>query len=277
MAEKIGFESLFGPPGKTEKVGFKGILRGAEAAKATAYEGFQDFNLTRFTDDGRGEVDLLYKQLREFQAEMDLAKTEAKRLKEGLPALVEKARAEGLSAGLAQGEKNGRASAQQEVDKKLAAHQAKMEGLLRGVDEGRREMASQMEGASVALALALFRRVMPLLAEQDVGVARAAVQSAFAQLGNEAKLRLRVAPSELAALKKEAPLLRPLESAVEEVELVGDERVAPGGCLMETEAGTVDARLEVAMAQLEESVKRAWAERKSSAGSSGLSSGTAEK
>jgi flagellar biosynthesis/type III secretory pathway protein FliH len=262
MAEKIGFESLFGPPGKTEKVGFKGILRGEAAAKATAYEGFQDFNLTRLTDDGRGEVDLIYRQLREFQAELDLAKTESKRLKEGAPALLEKARAEGMSAGLAQGEKNGRASAQQEVDKKIAVHQAKMESLLRGTADGRREIAAQMEEASVAIALALFRRVMPMLAEQDVGVARAAVQSAFAQLGNESKLRLRVAPSELAALKKEAPLLRPLESAVEEVELVGDARVAPGGCLMETEAGTVDARLEVAMAQLEESVKRAWAERK---------------
>jgi flagellar assembly protein FliH len=106
------------------------------------------------------------------------------------------------------------------------------------------------EEAMVEIAFAAVCKVLGEAAASEEGV-RAMVQEAMRQIRAKEGLVLRVAPADYERLAG----LSLGEGA--KLELVADERVALGGCLIETAGGTLDARLEVQLRQLVDTLTRA--------------------
>jgi flagellar biosynthesis/type III secretory pathway protein FliH len=101
----------------------------------------------------------------------------------------------------------------------------------------------------VGLAVELARRLVgQALRDQPAavrGMARAALQAARGRR----RAILRLHPASAACLRAEAGELADL-AGLPAVEVVGDPALSPGDALVETEAGTVDGRLEVRLADL---------------------------
>jgi type III secretion protein L len=159
------------------------------------------------------------------------AEDDARALRAEAEADRERLRAEAVTAGRAEGLASAAAalaSAARERDRRLA-----------GVE---REL--------VALAVDVARRILgrELAADPDavVGVAREALAAARGRR----ELTLRVNPSDAGALRGAQAVLAGAIAPAAAFAIREDPTVPPGGALVETEAGLVDARLETQLAAL---------------------------
>ena len=89
--------------------------------------------------------------------------------------------------------------------------------------------------------------------EAIVSVARECLQS----LGRERSLTLRVSPADVDLMRGRIGTLRETAGPHRSIEVVADRAVGPGGCIVESEYGVIDARLETQIRCMEEILLRA--------------------
>jgi flagellar biosynthesis/type III secretory pathway protein FliH len=111
-----------------------------------------------------------------------------------------------------------------------------------------RSLAAE-EGAVVTLACEVARTVLGREAATGEDVLRDVTRRALGQVRRARLVALRVHPDAVEATRRAVGQWFPEGMAVEEVVVIGDEAVSPGGVVVESELGRVDARLE---RQLEE-------------------------
>ena len=104
---------------------------------------------------------------------------------------------------------------------------------------------SEVEGEVVRLSLAIAERILHREASMDplllAGVARVALQ----QVGEGSEAVLRVPPAELPAWKEV------FRRRTDEVDVVEDERLSPGDCLLETRSGSVHLGVRAQLQEIE--------------------------
>lgn len=158
-------------------------------------------------------------------------------------AVLERARAEGFE----QGRREAGASFEQRLqslDAVLASARAALAGEIAGAEDVIVEIAFEAVGR--ILGEAMSRREGAL----------AAVREVVRGVHERERLRVRVAPADLELLRQHGARLVD-GSPAGGVDLVADERVALGGCFVETAGGTIDARLETQVARLAETLAAA--------------------
>jgi flagellar biosynthesis/type III secretory pathway protein FliH len=152
----------------------------------------------------------------------------------------------------------------------VAAEEERQRGYARGLEEGRqaamaelteilvraRDDAAEVRAQSKDAAIPLARK----MAERIVGRALELHPSLIADIANQAlaaarprsgEVTLRVSPQDLPVLERERPkLVSRLTSAVD-LRLLADDKVPPGGCIIETPVARLDARLDAQLEALE--------------------------
>ena len=158
----------------------------------------------------------------------------------------EQARAEGFEQGRAAGLQAGRA----EVEACAAA----LAEAAQGVIEVRDQTAEAVERDAVELGLQLAGKIIPaaLLAQPDV--VAYAVQGALRRVSGQRTLSVLVSPEDLETVRA---ALGEQPGGTEPFELIGDPQVRPGGAIVRTAAGEVDAQVAT---QLERAAEVAFAE-----------------
>jgi len=145
------------------------------------------------------------------------------------------------------GYRDGRSQGEKEARAELAAELQKLQALARSVRDALAQGIEGAEDALVEIAFAATCKVLGRAAASEEGV-RAMVREAMSEVRSKEGVVLRVSPREHAALKAQLGA---------ELEVLADERVAAGGCLIETTGGTLDARLEVQLRRLADTLARA--------------------
>jgi len=160
----------------------------------------------------------------------------------------ERARLEGREA--------GRAKAASEHAAQIKA----LAGLVRGARE---RLDAGIGDLSEMAAEVVYEAVCKLLGQalaSREGVT-AAVREVVRRARERSRLILRVSPSDYALVREHlATVLEGLEAG--QVEVAADERVALGGCLLETPSGSLDGRLEVQLDNLRRALLTAQSEEK---------------
>jgi type III secretion protein L len=148
------------------------------------------------------------------------------------------------------------------LDLKQLREEAYAEGLARGREEGRAEAAAllaraqaerarEREGSStaaVALAVELAARIVGEAARDPAVAARVAEEARRAAGG--ARPTLRVNPEDLPAV----------EASLVGCAFIADPAISRGGCVVETEWGRLDARLETQLERLAAALREALSE-----------------
>lgn len=140
----------------------------------------------------------------------------------------------------------------------LAEATAEIQDRLFEIAEASANVIARTEQRIVDLGLRIARRVIGSLDDADVTtrVARQTLKLA----GHSAFIRLRVAPSCVDSLRERVETLLPATASHSGIEVIGDGRIAPGGCIMETDAGLVDATIDSQIAAIERGLRRSVAE-----------------
>lgn len=141
-------------------------------------------------------------------------------------------------AGFEQGQHDGRAAAQAEMDEMVET----MRGL---IDMARVERHKIIEGAEpeiVRLSVAIAERILHAHVALDPATVLEMTRSAIARIVNRETVTVRINPADIAIMREHRDHLMAMND-IDNMRLIEDQRVDRGGVLIETEAGTIDAKV----------------------------------
>ncbi len=149
-------------------------------------------------------------------------------------AVAEEARAKGHREGFAA----GRAAAERDMDDMLGT----MRGLLEMARIERHKLIAGAEPELVRLALGIAERVLHQQVALDRSVVVEMAKTAIARLIERDTVTVRVNPADLERMRERRDDLIAIGD-IRNLRIVEDQRVGRGGVVVETEAGTIDARV----------------------------------
>ena len=166
------------------------------------------------------------------------------------------------------------ADARAEAERELAAakdeaerirRKAEVEGRERGLGAvtellvGARAVAARARAGAEAELRALAVRIAEKILGREIALDASAVvdvaAAAMRHAGEPRELVVRCASEDLEALERGKPRLLERCRAAQAVRFVADDRVARGGCIIETELGVVDARLSTQLDAIERALR----------------------
>ncbi|MGQ9853574.1 MAG: FliH/SctL family protein [Candidatus Oleimicrobiaceae bacterium] len=153
--------------------------------------------------------------------------------------------AQAYAKGFADGKKTGIELAHQEMGEMYRQLGALVSQLI----AEQQHLLRQAEPTLINVVMAVVRRVIRRELAGDSEYAATMVREALRYVHDSTKVVVRMHPDDAALLRDKVGELTAGAQGLEQLELKEDPHLAPGGCLVETDLGTIDARLE---AQLEE-------------------------
>jgi flagellar biosynthesis/type III secretory pathway protein FliH len=160
---------------------------------------------------------------------------------------------DGLEKGCADGE---RAGFEQASKKQEPLWESLREALLQ-LKNLRGETYHNIEKEVVELALAIARKVVCREIEMDREVVVCVAREALARIEDPGKIKIKMNPHDLQFINETRNKLSDLIGNIDNVSLEADENIQSGGCIIETDLGEIDARIENQIQAVEESFRNA--------------------
>ena len=154
--------------------------------------------------------------------------------------IAERARTEGRDAGY----REGLANAEREMEEMLAT----MRGLIDMARVERHKVIEGAEGEIVKLAMGVAERILHKAVEVDRDIVVAVAKAAIAQLVDRESVTVRVNPIDLERMKQHRDSMLAL-GETRHMRVIEDQRVDPGGVVVETDAGSLDAKISTQFAE----------------------------
>jgi len=162
--------------------------------------------------------------------------------------------AEGFARGQADGHTDGLQQARVETGRTYAAQYADVLGLVRRIAaelaDAHGGILHDGAGQVLDLAVLLAEKVVTTVAIEDIDTARTNLAKVLEMAHGGGQVIVNVNPDQLGALRKDFTELADALSLGGAVQLVGDKRVAPGGVVLSSRNGVIDATIETQLANI---------------------------
>ena len=140
--------------------------------------------------------------------------------------------------GFEQGVGDGRAAAQAEMDEMLET----MRGLVEMARVERHKIIETAEPEIVKLSVAIAERILNAQISLEQNAVLDMVKSAIARLVNRETVTVRVNPADVETMRGHRDKLMTMND-IDNLRVIEDQRVDRGGVVIETDAGTIDAKI----------------------------------
>jgi type III secretion protein L len=160
------------------------------------------------------------------------------------------------------GEIIGQAQAEESAIREKAHQEGYEEGLRQLTDtiaEFKQKYGQILDSAEpemLRLSLKMAERIVGKALELDRNLLLDIIHKAIQSLKYQREIRIRIHPDDVAFLKDQKMQLYAMLGESKEIEVVEDALVGRGGCIIDTEIGTIDARLETQLKVLEKKLIR---------------------
>ena len=194
--------------------------------------------------------------LHTHQTEDDLAKTNQglEHFSPEYQEQKEKAEQEGRELGYQAGYDEGMQDAHKTIRSEIDGALKQIGDLAQSFEKTRAELFAQMEDHAVDVVWTALTKILGQLALEKK-LAQHVVATAIAHIKQNEAMTIRVCPSDYAILQASLQSRQqPTDVLSQDLKIVSDARVELGGCFIETHAGNLDARLEVQLQQLKETL-----------------------
>jgi flagellar assembly protein FliH len=160
----------------------------------------------------------------------------------------------GQARGLAEGQQAGHEQALAESTERFRKEQAHlcqaMASACDALENGKRDLLIEAEHDLLRFALAVASKVTKRVAASDPHVAVANLKVALQRVGHKTDPVVRIHPDDGAAMRRFAAALATGLDEKVHLDLVEDETVGPGGCVLQAGATEVDATIETQLDQI---------------------------
>ena len=189
---------------------------------------------------------------------MAQARLEAAELLEDAQIQSEALRNAAWQEGFYEGQTAGRAAAEttarEEWDTEKLALRSQVSEIVASIGAARQALWERQEAEMVAFVLAIARQVIKTEVAQNPEVVRSVIQSALRRVTDKEQVRVRVSVGDAGRVRAMREDLLSTLDGLHHLEIVDDRRVGDGGCVIETGAGTIDAKIETQLAEVERAV-----------------------
>jgi flagellar assembly protein FliH len=200
-------------------------------------------------DDLQGQADCYLDEVRrQGQQLLEKARQEALAMKPQFEAEARRAAEETVQERVEQ-------LAEQLVNQRLQTLRPALEQAVGAIERARGDWAAQWESQAVHLAVAIAQRIIRRELAGDPQIQAAYIREAL-ELAVGQQVRVRIHPDDRESLGRVAGQWLEQSLARASAELVADPSVSPGGCLVETQHGQIDQRIETQLARIEEELTR---------------------
>jgi flagellar assembly protein FliH len=157
-----------------------------------------------------------------------------------------------------EGQRDGYERAKQEVLDELSvswyerveALQSDIQVLIDAIASERKMLWEQTELEINIFVIEMAKKVVKVEITQNPDVIAEMIRHSLRRVADKDNIRIRVCPEELAAIRADRKDLLLVLDGARQLEIVDDRRISRGGCVIETSAGTVDARIETQFEQI---------------------------
>ena len=202
--------------------------------------------------------------LREMQKRVDEAGQQIEQYKQSARAeaskMLEQARKEGYQAGYQEGLDKGTAQAQenhqkmleQETERRLQPLSQALSQVVQRLTQARELWLGEWERLGIELACAIAGRVVRgKVAAASDEIARKALVEALSLVGRTPEVTIFLHPADQETLELNRAQWDAATRSIDQVNVVADPSLSPGGCRIETEFGAIDASIDAQLARIE--------------------------
>jgi flagellar biosynthesis/type III secretory pathway protein FliH len=115
----------------------------------------------------------------------------------------------------------------------------------------REDFLARHEPELVKLAVAVAKKIIVRNVEVDPGTVVQTAREALRSVRSERRVTIKVNPSDEVALRAQASSLKMLGAEVGELVIIGNPSIEAGGCIVESDLGIIDARIDTQLASIE--------------------------
>ena len=150
--------------------------------------------------------------------------------------------------GFEKGEKEGRESSKNRIETLLIS----LDQALLGIDKAKKDLFLISEREAVELALSIAGKIIHQEVSTDRGVVLNVVKAALKKVTKHKKIKIRLNPADLDFMNEVKSQMPGLVDSFDEVIFEGDTSIGDGGCVIDTNFGDIDARIEKQLLAVEE-------------------------
>jgi flagellar assembly protein FliH len=187
------------------------------------------------------------------EAEKLVADAEAKaaQLEEEAKSKAEAILEEGKRNAAESGREEGFKEGQEEVSRLIE----RLHAMLDAASDKRKEILESTERQVVNLVLLIARKVVKVISEASQKVVRENVRQALSKVKGEPEITIKVNTRDLNLTTRHKKDFIAAVEGLKGVRIEEDSRVTPGGCVIETSFGDIDARIEKQLDIIEERIR----------------------
>jgi len=161
--------------------------------------------------------------------------------------ILGKAREEAFESGFNEGFQKGEEEVKRLIDR--------LHIILQAAIDKRKEIIKNAESQLIDLVLLIARKVVKTISEEERNVVIENIKEALKKIRGEAEITIRVNIKDLEITTRQRENFISMVESLENVRIEEDSRVDPGGCIIETSFGDIDARIQTQLNIIEEKIR----------------------
>jgi flagellar assembly protein FliH len=169
----------------------------------------------------------------------------------------ERGREEGLTQGSQEGLAQGLAAAETQMHAMTQAFAGELRQVVERIALAAGRYWIESEASMRALSVEIVQKLLKSELAQSPDAIVSVVRDAVLRVANSRDVRVRVSVSDLPALRDRHDELLAGLDGVTNLEVVANSDITPGGCIVESPIGVVDATIETQIARIEDAMEKA--------------------
>ncbi len=174
--------------------------------------------------------------------------------------IEQEARNKGYQSGYDRGYSEGQAKAHQDVTAEAAAkneiYREDLHTFIAHIEEERKKNWSRIEPEVIAMVFELAKQVIKEEVTASKTVCLSIIQNALRRVADTNTLRIKVNADDLETVRANRANLLSLIDGIPHIEIIEDRRVQPGGSVIDTDAGSIDSRIETQLNEVGETLSQ---------------------
>jgi len=167
------------------------------------------------------------------------------------PENVQALLADEYQRGYQNGVEEGRKAAGSIAEQRMADERKRIGQFLQSLAGEQAKLTARLEQEAFRFAIAIAGRVVKHEVTIDDEIVLRQIQEGIRRVVGVESLKLRVNPRDEAMVRSNKSEIMANSQSVRDIVIESDDKIEPGGCILETSSGTVDARVFTQLEQIE--------------------------
>lgn len=131
-----------------------------------------------------------------------------------------------------------------------------LQKLIDDFDLKQREILEKSEKTVLNLLFRMITKIVPTVSAQQSDMIETTLRKLLKSYQSAGRIKIALNPGDLEKIRKVESDIRAQFPDIKELSLFADPAISPGGCVMETDMGKIDARIETQLDEMEKELKK---------------------